>query len=215
MDNKNYNFSFMFLLGFFIKKIPVPVIQFFLNYSMQKMHKKYPRIFEKFDNSTDNTFLIIPTDLPFNFKLTIDPQHPTLKLVNNNYDETVSASIKASIENLLKMFEGNLDGDAAFFSKELIIEGSTAAIVTLRNAIDSEEIDVINDLSENLSLFTPFFKNLLRFSIFTYNNIDKSLLILQQTILREFSTKVTDNTKEINKLKSEISALRSNLLYKE
>ncbi|MGV3278801.1 SCP2 domain-containing protein [Rickettsiales bacterium LUAb2] len=214
---KNFNhFSFMFLLGLGLKKVPTPLIQFFLTYSLKKMHTKYIRIFEKVGESNENSYLIIPTDVPFNFYLVIDKLAPSLTLVEKE-DTTIeaSATIKASLENLLQMFEGKLDGDAAFFSKDLIIEGSTAAIVALRNAVDGEDINIINDLSDNLGIFSKIVQKLCFWGVSSYNKINDSILLLQESLLNEYSNKTNRNIKEINSLKSELAELRSNLLHKE
>ena len=37
---------------------------------------------------------------------------------------------------------GAFDGDALFFSRDLVIEGDTAAVLALRNAIDDAELDL-------------------------------------------------------------------------
>jgi hypothetical protein len=54
---------------------------------------------------------------------------------------------------LFDLMEGRLDGDALFFSRALVIEGNTEVVVALRNALDGEEIDLLDDV---LSLFGPF-----------------------------------------------------------
>ena len=47
---------------------------------------------------------------------------------------------------------GAFDGDALFFSRDLIIEGDTEAVLALRNAIDNEEIDLAAEVT---ALFGP------------------------------------------------------------
>ena len=43
---------------------------------------------------------------------------------------------------LLGMVHGAYDGDALFFSRDLVIEGDTAAVLALRNAMDNAELDL-------------------------------------------------------------------------
>jgi predicted lipid carrier protein YhbT len=43
------------------------------------------------------------------------------------------------------MVEGRLDGDALFFSRDLSIEGDVEAVVALRNAIDGEGLNILQD----------------------------------------------------------------------
>jgi predicted lipid carrier protein YhbT len=42
---------------------------------------------------------------------------------------------------LVGMLDGSYDGDALFFSRDLVIEGDTSAVLALRNALDDAEID--------------------------------------------------------------------------
>jgi predicted lipid carrier protein YhbT len=42
----------------------------------------------------------------------------------------------------MQLLEGKLDGDALFFSRDLVVDGDTEAVVMLRNIIDGAE-DII------------------------------------------------------------------------
>ena len=43
------------------------------------------------------------------------------------------------------LVDGAFDGDALFFSRDLVIEGDTAAALALRNAIDDAELDLAHE----------------------------------------------------------------------
>ena len=43
------------------------------------------------------------------------------------------------------MLHGVEDGDALFFSREVMIEGDTSAVLAFRNALDAEEIDLTEE----------------------------------------------------------------------
>ena len=45
------------------------------------------------------------------------------------------------------MVDGHLDGDALFFSRELIVEGDTEAVVVLRNALDDLDGSIADDVA--------------------------------------------------------------------
>ena len=63
-----------------------------------------------------------------------------------------TATIRGSLPLLIDLLEGRLDGDALFFNRELTVVGDTEAVLLLRNAVDSDEVDVLGDL---LSIFGP------------------------------------------------------------
>ena len=48
---------------------------------------------------------------------------------------------------LLGMIDGRYDGDALFFTRDLIVEGDTEAVVCLRNALDDVEGSVADDVA--------------------------------------------------------------------
>jgi predicted lipid carrier protein YhbT len=45
------------------------------------------------------------------------------------------------------MMHGAEDGDALFFSRDLTVEGDTAAVLALRNAMDDAELDLTEELA--------------------------------------------------------------------
>ena len=57
------------------------------------------------------------------------------------------ARIAGPIAALLAMINGALDGDALFFSREIVIEGGTDAVLAMRNAIDAAEIDLVSEMT--------------------------------------------------------------------
>ena len=48
------------------------------------------------------------------------------------------------------MIHGAYDGDALFFSRDIVIEGDTAAGLALRNAIDNAELDLFEEALDML-----------------------------------------------------------------
>jgi predicted lipid carrier protein YhbT len=50
------------------------------------------------------------------------------------------ARIAAPLVVLLGMIDGTYDGDALFFSRDLVIDGDTGAVLALRNAMENAEL---------------------------------------------------------------------------
>jgi predicted lipid carrier protein YhbT len=59
-------------------------------------------------------------------------------------------------KDLMKLIEGEIDGDALFFSRTLKVEGNTAAVVVLRNALDNMEGNFFDNAAEDCGVFSPF-----------------------------------------------------------
>lgn len=104
----------------------------------------------------DRTFAIDPTDCPFVFLVTPRPGRPSVRLVPEIGEAAHDARIAAPLVVLLGLIDGTYDGDALFFSRDLMIEGDTEAVLALRNAIENAELDPASVLGLPGPLRDPF-----------------------------------------------------------
>jgi predicted lipid carrier protein YhbT len=119
---------------------------------MAVMARRHRPLFERLEEFRGTVLLIDPVDLPLAMAFHLDPQRPRLRVADRADVEGARATIRGPLLALLDVLEGRVDGDALFFSRDLVIEGDTAAVVALRNALDDEQIDLVSDL---LSLLGP------------------------------------------------------------
>ena len=101
-------------------------------------------------------FAIDPVDCPFVFLLTPGDGDARLRLVRDAAEAVYDARIAAPLVVLLGMIDGTYDGDALFFSRDLVIEGDTEAVLALRNAIENAELDPSTVLGLPHNLCGPF-----------------------------------------------------------
>ena len=141
------------LAGFALRPIPPVVFQPVLDAAMTILGRRHPGIFDRISSFGQPVFLIDPVDLPYVFILHVDPRAPRLIVKQPAEACDSDAVIRGPLTCLLAMMEGRIDGDALFFSRDLVIEGDTEAVVALRNAIDDSDVDLKADL---LSIFGPF-----------------------------------------------------------
>ncbi|MEE8393521.1 MAG: SCP2 sterol-binding domain-containing protein [Rhodospirillales bacterium] len=144
------------LAGFAIRPLPLVLLQPVLDAAMALVRKRHPDVFERLSGLEAPVYRIDPVDLPFDFILCPDPEKPKLTAVpgggRDGGDDQVTAIIRGPLLSLIELLEGRLDGDAMFFSRDLVIEGDTEAVIALRNAVDGAEIDIAGDL---LSMLGP------------------------------------------------------------
>jgi predicted lipid carrier protein YhbT len=119
------------------------LVQPVLDLMMATLRRRHPSGFERLAELGEAALLIEPTDLPAAFRLQVGTK-PGLR-VSAPGQEPARAKIRGSFAVLLDLFEGRIDGDALFFSRELSIEGDTELVVGLRNALDGEEFDLAAD----------------------------------------------------------------------
>ena len=67
--------------------------------------------------------------------------------------EQLGLSGEVDREQFRAMLEGRIDGDMMFFARDILISGDTSVIVALRNTLDREEINLLDDIA---SLGGPF-----------------------------------------------------------
>ncbi|MEE8548444.1 MAG: SCP2 sterol-binding domain-containing protein [Alphaproteobacteria bacterium] len=133
--------------------MPPVVLQPVLSAAMTAMKRCHPDIFERLADLGEPRYLIDPVDLPFVFLLRPDPEAPTLTAASDTEEVDATAAIRGPLLALIDLLEGRLDGDALFFSRDLVVEGDTEAVVALRNAVDGADIDLLSDV---LSVLGPF-----------------------------------------------------------
>ncbi len=139
--------------GMLARPLPGFVLNPLLQLALDTVVARHPAMFDRLEGLDCPLMLIDPSDLPFRLALCPDAARPSLRLARPGDDEVATASVRGPLLTLIDLMEGRLDGDAVFFSRALVIDGDTEAVVALRNALDGEEIDLLDDI---LSLFGPF-----------------------------------------------------------
>ncbi|RBP12271.1 putative lipid carrier protein YhbT [Roseiarcus fermentans] len=124
-----------------------------------RLGKRHPALFSRLGDQADKVFLIDPTDLPCVFVMRPRPERPQFSAHRRDEEVGWDARIAGPLAALIGLVHGAYDGDALFFSRDLAIEGDTAAVVALRNAIDNEELDLVREATALLgplaALATP------------------------------------------------------------
>jgi len=133
----------------FARLLPVPIapLQPVFRRMITGVAARRPELFERLGRHTGTTFLIDPLNLPFVVLLNPDPARPRMRAIRRRDIEPgrCDARIAGTFLTLLAMVDGKADGDALFFSRDLVIEGDTEAVVTLRNALDDSDRSVADD----------------------------------------------------------------------
>lgn len=130
--------------------IPLPLMQPLLRRIVSRTARNRPELFKRLGVHRHKTFLIDPVNMPFVFLLTPGPDTPRLRACRRSQNINHDARIAGTFLTLLDMIDGRLDGDALFFTRDLMIAGDTEAIVVLRNALDDLKGSIVDDLAEHL-----------------------------------------------------------------
>lgn len=126
-----------------LEPLPLAPLTLLVRRLLAALSDRHPQMFARLGASATKTFLIDPIDLPFVFILRPDAARPSAEAVRHGRGRHADARIVAPLAVLIGLVQGAYDGDAMFFSRDLMIEGDVEAVLALRNAIDDAEIDLI------------------------------------------------------------------------
>jgi predicted lipid carrier protein YhbT len=132
-------------LAFAVCPLPTLPLTAVLGWMVQRMTRAHPTLLQRMGKHADRRFLIDPTDFPF--VLLLHPASGAISAHRRGKLPAYDARMAGPMSAFLAMMHGAEDGDALFFSRDLTIEGDTAAVLALRNAIDDAELDLSVELT--------------------------------------------------------------------
>lgn len=130
--------------------LPLAPLSFVAQKIVEGVSRRRPGLFDRLGEHADKRYLIDATDMPVVFRLEPRRGAPTIAVEPRQEDAAFDTRIAGPFAALLGMLHGTLDGDALFFSGDVIIEGDTAAALALRNALDDAQIDLIEEFAGSL-----------------------------------------------------------------
>lgn len=141
-------FSPVLLGGLALRPMPLWLLQKITSFALCRIIHRHSDLADRLAAIGYAAVLIEPTDLPYQFKLSLGMSKPRLTIQRKGVAaKTEIATIRGATAVLLSLLEGNLDGDALFFSRLLSISGDVEVFVALRNAIDAANIDLMEDVA--------------------------------------------------------------------
>jgi O2-independent ubiquinone biosynthesis accessory factor UbiT len=132
-----------------LRPLPLAPLQPWLSLALARTHRRHPDIFRRLGEHADKRFALCPTDLPFAFVLEPRSDTPRITVVRAAPADA-EVRISAPFFGLLGLVRGDFDGDALFFSRDLLIEGDMEAALALRNAVDDAQIDLVAETAAGL-----------------------------------------------------------------
>lgn len=128
-----------------MRVLPLAPLAAALTRLVQRLAQAHPRMFRRLGAHAQARFEIDPVDLPF--VLALEPRAGDPRITLARRRGACDARIAGRLAALIGLVHGAYDGDALFFSRDLVIEGDTAAVLALRNAIDAAELDLGAELA--------------------------------------------------------------------
>ncbi|MFQ5763318.1 MAG: SCP2 domain-containing protein [Rhodospirillales bacterium] len=196
------------LAGIALSPLPPVLLQPFFDVTMAIISRRHPDLFDRLAGLAESTFLIDPLDLPFGFLLRPSPPPRLVAVAKAPPTETLTATIHGPLLTLIQLLDGKLDGDALFFSRDLVVEGDTEAVVTLRNAVDGAGIDVLDDLLSVLGPLAWPAGLIVGGAVAVLGRMDRDLGILGRAVLAPVADRYEAQAAELKELRATVAELR-------
>ena len=132
-------------LGLAARPLPLPPLNLVLGRLTRRLAGAHPTLLRRLGDHAARRFLIDPTDLPW--VLLLHPGPAAMTAPPRARPPAHDARIAGPLSAFLAMMHGAEDGDALFLSRDLTVEGDTAAVLALRNAMDDAELDLTEELA--------------------------------------------------------------------
>jgi predicted lipid carrier protein YhbT len=123
-----------------LRFMPLRPLALALTQVSRSVAKRHSSMFRRLGEYGESRFILDPTDLPVT--MCLEPRGGAPRISLSRRDLEGDARIAGPLAALLGLVHGAYDGDALFFSRDLVIEGDTSAALALRNAIDDAELDL-------------------------------------------------------------------------
>lgn len=143
-------FSPVLLAGFLLRPLPIAPLRPLLRAGLRTIQRQHAEAFARLSVLDGKLIVIDPVDLPICLALSFSAGEPDLRVADDDDRERADATVRGPFMALVELLEGRRDGDALFFSRDLMFEGDTEAVLVLRNALDGADIDIVADLASAL-----------------------------------------------------------------
>lgn len=201
-------FSPVLLLGMALRPVRPALLQPVFDAMLKVVRKRHPDILERMEPYAGCAVCIDPVDLPFVIVLEPNPADPHLTVRKDVDPAEIAATIRGPLETLIALAEGKVDGDALFFSRQLLIEGDTEVVVALRNAIDGAGIDLVEDLTSVLGPFARPARRVAGAALEAVHRVRSNVETLRQALIAPAVKDRELQSARISELEAEIKQLR-------
>jgi predicted lipid carrier protein YhbT len=191
------------------RPFPPALLQPALDAAMARILRRHPQLFERLSDFDAPVYVIDPVDLPLVFILTADAQKPRVVALRDAEGVDAAASIRGGAMALLELLEGRIDGDALFFSRALVIDGDTEAVVALRNAMDGAEINLINDFTSAFGPLARPLRHLHDVGRGVFQRFNEDLGILHRAMIAPMQNKLDRQGEKLRTLEEKVARMGS------
>jgi len=203
--------SAVLLAGLMIRPLPRAPLSRLLRLVAGRIQQNHPAILQRLEPLAGTEFLICPADLPHAIRLSLGKGHVDCR-IDDEFDAPADVTISGPFLSLLDMMDGKVDGDALFFSRNLTVEGDTEALLTLRNAIDSDDIDIREEILRSFGLLRGPAAALFRAGGHIFSHLSRDMARIGGALTRPLNDRCDALEQENGSLRNRLGLLEKKLV---
>ncbi|ADZ68989.1 Putative lipid carrier protein-like protein [Polymorphum gilvum SL003B-26A1] len=123
-----------------MKPLPHWPLELALTRLVRQFVQRRPDLIARLGATAQVPIAVSPSDLPVAFVVRLGGRQSRIDVVNRDRIEGAAARIEGPLLILLGLFDGSYDGDAAFFARDITIEGQTEHVLALRNTLEEADL---------------------------------------------------------------------------
>lgn len=208
-------FSPVLLAGIALAPVPPRLLQPLFDAILAVVRRRHPDILDRLAAYPDAVIGIDPVDLPFVLILEPSPQLPLLTVRRSFDNEPTTAIIRGPLAMLFSLCEGRIDGDAAFFSRQLVFEGDTEVVLALRNAVDGAGIDLEADFAATLGPLARPLRHAIGLGGRVFGRLSHDMNMVRSALLGPALRGAEAQSARLGEVEAELAALRRTLRQRE
>ncbi len=174
-------FSPVLFAGLLLRPMPRAPLQLLAAAVLRQMKTRYAPIFSRLLPLGAVTIVLDPIDLPFSVCFRPNARRTELSILDGQ-SPPADCTIRGPLHALISLLQGETDADAMFFARSLSVEGDMSIALTLRHAIDGQDINLAADFSRALGLPRQITDRVVRLSQSLTAAARRDLAILQAAI---------------------------------
>lgn len=184
--------------------MPTSVRSFVLNAISGNINSLYPSLTSRLASLRGRYLVYQMAHSDTFYRLHIHEEGVFIDLGNANSIDKALASVECQFGKLLEIVNGEADGDALFFSRDINVQGDMDALVLIRNTIESIEFDLPKIFLLPFGVFSSPMHSLLRFA-------DNRIKILDEMAERYVFGYFDDLNHDLIKAKNTISEMEKRI----
>lgn len=208
-------FSPVLLAGLALAPVPPRLLQPLFDAILAVVRRRHPDILDRLAPYPEAVIGIDPVDLPFVLVLEPAPERPRLTVCRDFAGAETSALIRGPLAMLFALAEGRIDGDAAFFSRQLVFEGDTEVVLALRNAVDGAGIDLEADFAATLGPLARPLRHIVGVGSWVFGRLARDMDLVRSALLGPALRGADAQSARLGELEEEIGSLRRSLRHRE